>query len=130
MFELDFSRDAITAFMRELPVRKIPGFGRVTERCLEGLGVEVGSDGSLAFTEAHPPCRCVETFTLAVPSSFSWTTGSRSAGSGRFAVLLQRADPASKAYLGIADNTVEPGKRENRKSVGVERWVACIEPCI
>jgi hypothetical protein len=27
--------------MRDLPVRKVPGFGRVTERCLEGLGVEV-----------------------------------------------------------------------------------------
>ena len=29
--------------MRDLPVRKIPGFGRVTERCLEGLGVEVSA---------------------------------------------------------------------------------------
>lgn len=63
MFELDFSRDAITAFMRELPVRKIPGFGRVTERCLEGLGVEVGSDGSLAFTEAHPVQVCGDIYT-------------------------------------------------------------------
>ena len=27
----------------------------------------------------------------------------------------------SKAYLGLADNTVAPGKREERKSVGVER---------
>ena len=37
--------------MRDLPVRKIPGFGRVTERCLEGLGVEVSgptfSNGAL-----------------------------------------------------------------------------------
>jgi nucleotidyltransferase/DNA polymerase involved in DNA repair len=30
-------------------------------------------------------------------------------------------DQSSKAYLGIADNTVAPGKREERKSVGVER---------
>ena len=29
----------------------------------------------------------------------------------------------SKAYLGIGDNKVEPGKREERKSVGCERWV-------
>lgn len=29
--------------MRDLPVRKVPGFGRVTERCLEGLGVEVSA---------------------------------------------------------------------------------------
>lgn len=39
-FELAFDRAIITRFMRDLPVRKIPGFGRVTERCLEGLGVE------------------------------------------------------------------------------------------
>lgn len=30
---------------------------------------------------------------------------------------------SSKAYLGIADNSVAPGKREERKSVGVERLV-------
>lgn len=41
-FELERERSAIIKFMRNLPVRKIPGFGRVTERCLEGLGVEVG----------------------------------------------------------------------------------------
>ena len=29
----------------------------------------------------------------------------------------------SKAYLGIAENKVAPGKREERKSVGVERYV-------
>jgi DNA polymerase kappa len=29
----------------------------------------------------------------------------------------------SKAYLGIADNAVAPGKRGERKSVGVERQV-------
>ena len=38
---MEFERSAITRFMRDLPVRKVPGFGRVTERCLEGLGVEV-----------------------------------------------------------------------------------------
>jgi DNA polymerase kappa len=31
----------------------------------------------------------------------------------------------SKAYLGIADNAVAPGKRGERKSVGVERQVSC-----
>lgn len=38
---MEFERSVITRFMRDLPVRKVPGFGRVTERCLEGLGVEV-----------------------------------------------------------------------------------------
>ncbi|EJT52727.1 hypothetical protein A1Q1_02062 [Trichosporon asahii var. asahii CBS 2479] len=70
VFELEFNRATIVKFMHDLPVRKIPGFGRVTERCLEGFGVEL--------------------------------TG-------------------SKAHLGIADNSVQPYKREERKSVGVER---------
>lgn len=43
-FELVPDRAIITRFMRDLPVRKIPGFGRVTERCLEALGVEVSQD--------------------------------------------------------------------------------------
>lgn len=42
-FELECERSAITRFMRDLPVRKVPGFGRVTERCLEGLGVEASA---------------------------------------------------------------------------------------
>lgn len=40
-FELAFDRATIVRFLRDLPVRKIPGFGRVTERCLEGLGIQV-----------------------------------------------------------------------------------------
>lgn len=40
-FELASDRATIVRFMRDLPVRKIPGFGRVTERCLEGLEIEV-----------------------------------------------------------------------------------------
>lgn len=44
---MDFERSAIIRFMRDLPVRKVPGFGRVTERCLEGLGVEVSAASRL-----------------------------------------------------------------------------------
>ena len=36
----------------------------------------------------------------------------------------------SKAYLGIADNAVAPGKRGERKSVGVERQVYLRKPLI
>lgn len=35
--------------------------------------------------------------------------------------LSHKEAEISKAYLGLADNTVSPGKREERKSVGVER---------
>lgn len=43
-FALEPDRAAVTRFMRDLPVRKIPGFGRVTERSLEGFGVETCGD--------------------------------------------------------------------------------------
>ncbi|TYJ58644.1 hypothetical protein B9479_000480 [Cryptococcus floricola] len=90
-FELSFERAEIVKFMRNLPVRKIPGFGRVTERCLEGLGVET----------------CGQIYEKRVEL-----------------LLLDHwfgFHGLCKAYLGIADNTVAPGKREERKSVGVER---------
>jgi DNA polymerase kappa len=70
---------------------KIPGFGRVTERCLEGLGVETCGDIYKHRAE------------LLVMNHWFGFRG------------------LCKAYLGIADNTVEPHKRGERKSVGVER---------
>ncbi|WVW84095.1 hypothetical protein I302_106124 [Kwoniella bestiolae CBS 10118] len=90
-YEMEFERTVITKFMRDLPVRKIPGFGRVTERCLEGLGVETCGD---IFTHRAE---------LLVMDHWFGFRG------------------LCKAYLGIADNNVAPGKREERKSVGVER---------
>ncbi|EIW70473.1 hypothetical protein TREMEDRAFT_68079 [Tremella mesenterica DSM 1558] len=90
-FELPFDRSSIVRFMRDLPVRKIPGFGRVTERCLEGLGVETCGD---IYTKRAD--------LLAMDHWFGF-------------------QGLCKAHLGIADNKVEPGKREERKSVGCER---------
>nr|XP_019011014.1 DNA polymerase kappa subunit [Kwoniella pini CBS 10737]OCF49795.1 DNA polymerase kappa subunit [Kwoniella pini CBS 10737] len=90
-YEMNFERSVITKFMRDLPVRKIPGFGRVTERCLEGLGVETCGD---IYTHRAQ---------LLVMGHWFGFRG------------------LCKAYLGIADNNVAPGKREERKSVGVER---------
>ncbi|BEI85493.1 hypothetical protein CcaverHIS002_0508940 [Cutaneotrichosporon cavernicola] len=90
-FEIEFDRAAIARFMRDLPVRKIPGFGRVTERCLEGLGVE----------------RCGDIYKR---------RGELMAMNHWFGF-----HGLCKAYLGIADNTVEAPKRGERKSVGVER---------
>ncbi|KAI9639378.1 uncharacterized protein MKK02DRAFT_35023 [Dioszegia hungarica] len=93
-FLLDFDRNVITRFMRDLPVRKIPGFGRVTERCLEGLGVELMQTCGDIYTHRAE--------LLVMDHWFNFRN-------------------LSKAYLGIADNKVAPGKREERKSVGVER---------
>lgn len=39
-FQLKNDRDAINKFMADLPVRKIPGIGNVTEQLLRGLGIE------------------------------------------------------------------------------------------
>lgn len=85
---------SIQAFMHPLPVRKIPGIGRVTERWLEALDVKIIED--------------------------IW----------RYRGKLRLADVGVgsllKAYLGIGSSNVEPGKRENRKSVGTESTFSTI----
>ena len=43
-FELAFSGKAIREFMRDLPVRRIPGIGRVAERYAAALGINVCGD--------------------------------------------------------------------------------------
>ncbi|KAJ9095713.1 hypothetical protein QFC21_005585 [Naganishia friedmannii] len=65
-FELEGDAKVVKAFMRDLPIRRVPGVGRVAERILSSMGVQ----GLL------------------------------------------------KAYLGIGSNVVQPGRREERKSVG------------
>lgn len=104
--------------MRDLPVRKIPGFGRVTERCLEGLGVEVG------LSEADELILDVRRY----PHSPSGTIGHgplvrlpKPVVRGTLVGVLADGSACSKAYLGIAETKVAPGKREERKSVGCER---------
>jgi nucleotidyltransferase/DNA polymerase involved in DNA repair len=41
-FELTFEGAEIRKFMRDLPIRTIPGIGRVHERVLKSMGVDVG----------------------------------------------------------------------------------------
>ena len=38
------SREAVLAFTSSLPVRKVPGIGKVTERILSGLGLNLARD--------------------------------------------------------------------------------------
>ena len=40
-FYLRFNRESILSFVHDLPIRKLPGVGRVNERLLESLGVKV-----------------------------------------------------------------------------------------
>ncbi|KAJ7593924.1 IMS-domain-containing protein [Mycena floridula] len=90
-FHLPFDAQSICAFMQDLPIRKIPGIGRVSERLLDSIGIKTCGDiytyrGMLQLLDKQ--------FGL------------------KF--LLQ-------TYLGIASNIVEPNLREDRKSIGAER---------
>lgn len=43
-FELVGDAKVVKAFMRDLPIRRVPGVGRVAERILSSMGVQVRSD--------------------------------------------------------------------------------------
>ncbi|KAJ3778694.1 DNA/RNA polymerase [Lentinula raphanica] len=82
---------AIRDFMVDLPVRKVPGIGRVHERMLESIGVTTCGD---IFTHRVDVALLDKEFGL------------------RFML---------ETYLGIASNVVRPHSREERKSIGAER---------
>ncbi|KAI0630132.1 DNA/RNA polymerase [Trametes polyzona] len=90
-FKLDFEPGAIKAFMHDLSIRKVPGVGRVHERLLDSIGVKTCGD---IYTQRAVLFLLDKHFGLEF--------------------LLQ-------AYLGIASNVVQPGQREERKSIGAER---------
>ncbi|OBZ70557.1 DNA polymerase kappa [Grifola frondosa] len=90
-FKLEFDSCAIKAFMRNMSIRKLPGVGRVNERLLESIGIKTCGD---IYSHRATLSLMDKQFGL----NF----------------LLQ-------AYLGIASNVVQPGQREERKSIGAER---------
>ncbi|KAF9263393.1 DNA/RNA polymerase [Marasmius fiardii PR-910] len=90
-FYLPFESKAITEFMKDLSIRKIPGIGRVAERLLESIGIQTCGD---IFTQRGVISLMDKHFGLHH--------------------LLQ-------TYLGIACNVVKPHSREERKSIGAER---------
>ncbi|KAI0762097.1 DNA/RNA polymerase [Trametes elegans] len=90
-FKLDFKPQAIKAFMHDLSIRKVPGVGRVNERLLESIGIKTCGD---IYTQRATLALLDKQFGLEF--------------------LLQ-------AHLGIASNVVQPGQREERKSIGAER---------
>lgn len=90
-YVIDPTKEAMMAFAHSLPIRKIPGVGRVTERYLQALGVETVADvyrlrGKLMLVKSE------------VGIEF----------------LL-------RSYLGLGGTEIaEPGQR-NQKGIGVER---------
>lgn len=89
-FYLKSERQAIMAFMRDLPTRKVNGIGRVFERELDAIGVKTCGDiydhrGILA----------------------------RLFGEKAFQFLMQ-------TYLGLGRTNVQPSEEYERKSVGTE----------
>lgn len=89
-FLLPATKEAAIDFMESLSVRKVPGIGRVTERILGAIGV----------------ITCGDIWTLRVRIALVL-------GDGTLFWLL-------KYKLGIGSSIVEPGKREERKTVGRE----------
>lgn len=90
-FHLPFERDKIIEFMRDLPIRKVPGVGRVQERLLDSIGIRTCGD---VYTHRAIIHLLGKHFSL---------------------------DYLLHAYLGLGSSVVQPGAREERKSVGVER---------
>ncbi|KAJ6499342.1 IMS-domain-containing protein [Mycena sanguinolenta] len=90
-FHLPFESEAIKSFMHDLPIRRVPGIGRVSERLLESIGIKTCGD-----IYAH----------RAILSLMDKQFG--------LMHLLH-------THLGIASNSVQPPQREERKSIGAER---------
>ncbi|KAI0295820.1 hypothetical protein B0F90DRAFT_1637231 [Multifurca ochricompacta] len=90
-FRLSHTSEAIKKFMHDLPIRKIPGVGRVHERLLDSIGVKTCGD----------IYKCRDVLSL-LDKQF-----------GLHSML--------RVYLGIASNVVQPWEREEKKSIGSER---------
>ncbi|TIB81971.1 DNA/RNA polymerase [Wallemia mellicola] len=90
-FTMQFYKDTVVSFMKDLPIRKVPGIGRINERLVQSLGIETCGDILNHKVELY---------------------------------LLRKelqSDGLLRANLGIFSNTVAPAKKEDRKSVGIEK---------
>lgn len=99
--------------MRDLPIRKIPGIGRVSERLLDSITVKV----RCAFNHRR----------LVIRSSFRLmrfqTCGDIYKCRGVLSLLDKQFGLHSmlRVHLGIGSNVVQPWAREEKKSIGSER---------
>ncbi|TFK26499.1 DNA/RNA polymerase [Coprinopsis marcescibilis] len=95
-FKLDFDAESLKQFMHDLPIRKIPGIGRVNERLLDSIGIKTCGD-------------------------IYFHRGLISLMDKQFGLIF-----LLRTYLGISSNHVEPHAREERKSIGAERTFSSI----
>jgi len=89
-FRLPNERNAIMAFMRDLPTRKVNGIGRVFERELDAIGIKT--------------CGDIYSYRQYLSKLF---------GEKAFMFLTQ-------CYLGLGRTIVQPAEEYERKSVGTE----------
>lgn len=89
-FRLPSDRNAIMAFMRDLPTRKVNGIGRVFERELDAIGVRT--------------CGDIYAYRQYLSKLF---------GEKAFVFLMQ-------CYLGLGRTMIQPAAEYERKSVGTE----------
>ncbi len=74
-FHLPFECEAIKSFMAELPIRKLPGVGRVHERLLDSIGVHVSKNMSFLqrVSSYGAQIRHAQIFTPTERPFLSWT---------------------------------------------------------
>jgi DNA polymerase kappa len=98
--------------MYGLSIRKIPGVGRVKERLLESIGVKV-----CAFSSIRRFVSC--------SGAHLQTCGDIYRSRGVLALLDKQfgLDSLLRVYLGVTSNVVQPWAREERKSIGSERYL-------
>ncbi|RMD44230.1 hypothetical protein DV735_g924, partial [Chaetothyriales sp. CBS 134920] len=95
-YRLASDRAAVMSFMKDLPVRKVNGIGRVLERELDAIGIKTCGDMYEYRAYLH-----------------------RLFGEKTFQFLLQ-------TYLGLGRTDIQPAEDSERKSVGTESTFADI----
>ncbi|KAG9316623.1 DNA/RNA polymerase [Chiua virens] len=110
-YYLAFDRDSIKMFMHDLPIRKVPGIGRVHERLLDAIGIRVRLKTCGYGFFAHLTLALLQTCGDIYDHRTTLYLMDKQFGL-RF--LL-------RTYLGITSNVVQAGRREERKSIGAER---------
>ncbi|GAA55127.1 DNA polymerase kappa subunit [Clonorchis sinensis] len=116
-FEVARTSEAVTEFMRQLPVRKVPGIGHVTERRLEAFGIRTCRD-------------------LIEKRGILWNLSSRSAMGYYLRIAVGHSDddwlpcsspeiltrPNGSNVLALSEADSNQGRSEvDRKSMSVER---------
>lgn len=99
--------------MHDLSIRKVPGIGRVNERLLEAVGIKVSE-----ILVEHGSYFTVLSFCLQTCGDIYTQRAVLSLMDKQFGLIF-----LLRTYLGIASNVVQAHTREERKSIGAERWV-------